>query len=261
MIIRLFNFLHPLVIDVDSSSSSSSEVFSYSSVSSWSLSSESSWSTPSSLSSSSSSSDSSKSSPSSITAVASTVAGSTTAGTSLVINRPTYQTGDIIVIAVNYRNAGDIASITGFTKVYGGSGQSTYNGALFYKVGGSSEPASYTINLSSSVVALAVAATFRNSTGADGSNSGTAAGDISASVTTTTAGCLMIAAAGANVNSATTFASTDMDEVNQHNIGSNANNMGTLGLFDCQLSGSGASGAKVITSGEASWWCVLALKR
>ena len=216
-------------------------------------------SSPSSESNSSSSSSSSGNGP--IIAIASTTAGSTSSGTTLVINRPTYQTGDVIVIAVNYRNAGDIASIDGFTKVYGNSGQSTYNGAVFYKVGGASEPASYIINLSSSAIALAIAATFRVSTGADGSNSGTAATNISASVTTTTAGCLMIAAAAANVNSVTTFTSTDMNEINQHAIGSNADNRGSLGLFDCQLIGSGASGAKTITSATASWWVSLALKR
>jgi hypothetical protein len=178
--------------------------------------------------------------------------GTTVTATSITLNRPSgTASGDVLVAAIDISGTTTVTAPSGWTLVRSTTSGSSLTQATYVHTAGTSEPSSYQWRFSSSRLASGVVAAYvgvNGTTPVDVSSAGSSSGSTSIvgpSVTTTTAGDLLLGAFGATANASVT-PPTGMLEENEQLAGS-GNTRVLTELSDQQLGAVGATGTRTAT--------------
>jgi hypothetical protein len=178
--------------------------------------------------------------------------GTTVNGTSITLNKPSgTASGDVLVAAIEISGTTTVTAPSGWTLVRSTTSGSTLTQATYVHIAGSSEPSSYQWRFAASRLASGAVAAYvgvDGTTPVDVSSGGSSSGSTSIvgpSVTTTTAGELLIGAFGGAANASLT-PPTGMLEENEQLAGT-GNNRVVVELSDQQLGAAGATGNRTAT--------------
>jgi hypothetical protein len=176
-------------------------------------------------------------------------------GADLVVNCPTgVVAGDVLIAWESVYNSTSYQTPSGWTRLFhggGASGSYAYS-ACYYKVAGSSEPATYTFSTSNSGIAKTI--TLTAWTGVDNTNpiniydTGTT-NKVSPTITTTIDNCIVLTLVGSGTRSGTTYTApggTTGDSALLANNGAFSSNQSGVAHFT--QASAGATGTKTWTA-------------
>ena len=185
-------------------------------------------------------------------ALRSATGATVTSGTSITLNKPSgTASGDVLIAAIEISGTTTVAAPSGWALIRSTSSGSALTQATYVHPAGASEPSSYQWQFSSSRLASGIVAAYvgvNGTTPVDVSSGGSSSGStsiVAPSLTTTTAGDLLIGAFGGAGNASVTPA-TGMLEENEQLAGT-GNTRIVVELSDQQLGAAGATGTRTAT--------------
>ena len=178
-------------------------------------------------------------------------------GTSITLNKPSgTASGDVLVAAIEIGGTTTVTAPSGWTLVRSTTSGSALTQATYVHAAGTSEPASYQWRFSTSRLASGAVAAYvgvNTTTPVDVSSGGSSSGStsiVAPSVTTTTAGDMLIGAFGGATNASVTLP-TGLLEENEQLAGTGSSRV-VVEISDQQLSAAGTTGTRTATLSKSA---------